>query len=34
VFSADEPPSQRGLVRVDAIAGSVVDSYVEDIPGV
>lgn len=34
VFSADEPPSQRGLVRVDGIDGSVVDSYVEDVPGV
>jgi hypothetical protein len=34
VFSADEPPSRRGLVRVDGIDGSVVDSYAEDIPGV
>jgi len=32
VFSADEPPSQRGLVRADGIDGSVVDSYVEEIP--
>lgn len=34
VFSADEPPSQRALVRVDGIDGSVVDSYVEDVPDV
>jgi hypothetical protein len=32
VFSADEPPSQRGLVRVDAVGGEVVGSYVEDNP--
>ncbi|GMQ85447.1 MAG: hypothetical protein BMS9Abin07_1013 [Acidimicrobiia bacterium] len=32
VFSADEPPSQRGLVRIDGIDGHVVDSYVEEIP--
>lgn len=31
VFSADEPPSQRGLVRVDAVDGHVVESYVERI---
>jgi hypothetical protein len=30
VFSADEPPSQRGLVRVDAESGAVVDQYVEE----
>lgn len=34
VFSADDPPSQRGLVRVDGINASVVDSYVEAIPRV
>ena len=34
VFSADDPPSQRGLVRVDGIDGSVVDHYLEDVPGV
>jgi hypothetical protein len=34
VFRADDPPSQRGLVRVDGINGSVVDRYVEDIPEV
>lgn len=32
VFSADEPPSERGLVRVDGIDGAVVGQYVEPIP--
>jgi hypothetical protein len=32
VFSADEPPSRRGLVRVDGVDGHVVESYVEDNP--
>lgn len=32
VFSADEPPSQRGLVRVDAVDGRIIGSYVEDTP--
>jgi hypothetical protein len=31
VFSADEPPTQRALVRIDAIGGVVVDTYVEPI---
>jgi hypothetical protein len=31
VFSADEPPSQRGLVRVDALTARVVDSYTESV---
>jgi hypothetical protein len=31
VFGADDPPSVRGLVRVDAVDGSVVGSYVEDV---
>ncbi len=31
VFSADDPPSQRGLVRVDARAGSIIEQYVEPI---
>jgi hypothetical protein len=31
VFSADEPPTERGLVRVDALTGSIVDQYVEKI---
>ncbi len=34
VFSADEPPSQRALVRVDGLSGDVIDSYVEDVPAV
>jgi hypothetical protein len=29
VFSADEPPSRRALVRIDAVDGRVVESYVE-----
>ena len=33
VFSADDPPSQRGLVRVDALRGSIVEQYVEPITG-
>jgi hypothetical protein len=32
VFSGDDPPSQRALVRVDAIDGNVVDSYAEVVP--
>lgn len=32
VFSADEPPSQRGLVRIDAVTGTVKDVLVEDNP--
>ena len=32
VFSADDPPSQRGLVRVDGVTGTVIGSYVEDNP--
>lgn len=31
VFSADDPPTQRGLVRVDAIDGHVVESHQEPI---
>ena len=31
VFSADEPPSQRGLIRVDAVDGKVVGTYVERV---
>jgi len=34
VFSADDPPSRRGLVRVDAVTGAVIGSYVEDNPEV
>jgi len=32
VFSADEPPSRRGLVRIDGIDGHVVETYAEDVP--
>jgi hypothetical protein len=32
VFSADEPPTRRGLVRVDAVSGAVVELYDEDVP--
>lgn len=31
VFSADQPPSRRALVRVDAVDGTVVETYVEDV---
>ncbi len=32
VFSADEPPTKRGLVVVDGITGEVLGSAVEDNP--
>ena len=32
VFSADEPPSRRALVRVDARTADVVGSYEEAVP--
>jgi hypothetical protein len=32
LYAADEPPSQRGLVLVDGVDGSVVDSLVEPNP--
>ncbi len=32
VFSADDPPTKRGLVRVDAIDGTVVELYDEAVP--
>ncbi len=31
IFSADDPPSARGLVRVDGYDGRVVEQYVEAI---
>ena len=31
VFDAAEPPSRRGLVRVDAVDGHVVEMYAEEI---
>ncbi|MEE9183703.1 MAG: hypothetical protein V3U39_04395 [Acidimicrobiia bacterium] len=32
VFSADEPPTERGLVRINAVNGEVEDVYVEGNP--
>lgn len=32
LFSADEPPTKRGLVLVDGVDGSVVESFTEDNP--
>lgn len=32
VYSADDPPTKRGLVLVDGVDGSVVESYIEDNP--
>jgi hypothetical protein len=32
LYSADEPPTKRGLVLVDGIDGHVVENYVEDNP--
>lgn len=31
VFSGDEPPTRRGLVRVDAVDGQVVEKYEEEV---
>ncbi len=32
VYSAEDPPTQRGLVLVDALDGSVLERWVEDNP--
>jgi hypothetical protein len=32
VFSADDPPSTRGLIRVSGSDGSIVEHYVEAVP--
>lgn len=32
VFSAEEPPQQRGFVLLDAVSGEVLDKIVEDNP--
>ncbi|NNF65430.1 MAG: hypothetical protein HKN07_14380 [Acidimicrobiia bacterium] len=32
VFSAEDPPTKRGLVRLDGITGNIMEAYVEDIP--
>jgi hypothetical protein len=31
VFSSDDPPSQRGLVEVDGIDGTVKGTYIEPV---
>ena len=31
VFSADDPPSQRGLVRIDGRSGEVLETYAEAV---
>jgi len=33
VFSADEPPTIRGLARIDGRTGAVIDQYSEEIVG-
>lgn len=32
LYSADEPPSRRGLVELDAVDGTVLGEYIEDNP--
>ena len=32
VFSADDPPTQRALARIDAVNATVVDTYAEPVP--
>jgi hypothetical protein len=32
LYSADEPPSKRGLVELDAVDGQIIGSYTEDNP--
>jgi hypothetical protein len=32
VFSDDEPPTHRGLVRVSPLSGDIVDVYTEEVP--
>ncbi len=32
LYSADEPPSKRGLVELDAVDGAVIGHYIEDNP--
>ena len=34
VFDAADPPSRRGLVRVDAGSGEIVETYTEEIAAV
>lgn len=33
VFSDDEPPTNRGLVRVSPLSGDVIDVYSEEVTG-
>ena len=32
LFSSEDPPTRRGLVRVDGLSAEVIDSYVECVP--
>jgi hypothetical protein len=32
LYSADEPPSKRGLVELDAVNGQIIGTYTEDNP--
>ncbi len=32
VFSADEPPTRRALVRINALSGEVIEQYAESVP--
>lgn len=32
VFSAEDPPAQRGLVRVDGRNGAILETYTEPVP--
>lgn len=32
VFSAEDPPGQRGLVRVDGRSGEILETYTEAVP--
>jgi hypothetical protein len=32
VFSAEDPPLSRALVRIDGVDGAVIDSYAEAVP--
>ena len=33
LYSADEPPSQRALIQIDAVNGEILgEAYVEDVP--
>lgn len=34
VFSADDPPLERALVRIDGVDANVLDTYVEPVPAI